>query len=96
MIEIRVRVAGVEAPDCVFARFTITGPSGKGEPTVDRMKLRCGQSLSLFAIVPGGDELGCSESPGTMDLHVEVEIQGVGVGTADIAAQYEDYENCYG
>ena len=96
MLEIRVRVSGAPAPDCVFARFTLTGPNGEGEPTVDRMKLRCGQSLSLFAIVPGGGELGCAESPGTVDLDITVEIQGIGAGTAHVAAEYQDYENCYG
>jgi hypothetical protein len=100
MIEVRIRVTGVDVadlPDCVFARFTLTGPNGDGEPTVDRMALHCGESLSLLAIVPDtGLDLGCMEAPGTLPLDVTVEIQGVGQTTVPVTVAYGEYEYCYG
>jgi hypothetical protein len=99
MIGIRIRVAGTEAPPgCVVARLTLedAGGAGPGEATIDRVLLRCGQSSSLFAIVPDDGNLGCMEAAGELDLEVLVEVEGIGAASATVPVAYGEYENCYG
>ncbi len=80
MVEFRMRVGCAQVPDCVFVRTTITVDEGEREPSVNRVRLHCGESLSVFAIPPTPcNYLG---DRGVVDAQIEVSVQGVGTGVA--------------
>lgn len=78
MIPVRLRVTGVEAPDCVIVRLTLHRGAESSEPTAGRVALHCGESLTVFAILPWE----CGQQ--SVDLRVDAEIDGIASATARI------------
>lgn len=89
MMEIRIRIGCVEAPECVFVRTTIE-ILGDAEPTVSRIALHCGESLSVWVIVGAP----CDDEREFADAEVTVEIPGI--GTAEAIVQVPSSSCDYG
>ena len=74
MIFYRVEVDGQDIPGCISLRTTVT-PAGMAPSSVDRpVRLRCGESLSMYVVLPEG---GC-ESSEPVETTVQIEVEGIG------------------
>lgn len=78
MIPVRLRVTGVDAPECVIVRLTLRRGVETSEPTAGRVALHCGESLAVFALLPWE----CGQQ--SVDLRVEAEVEGIASATARI------------
>ncbi len=98
MIAFRIDLEGAPAPPgCVLARFVLLSEAeGSSEATVDRIRLRCGQSLPTYAIVPFGGDLACATEAGEIPIRIEVVIEGIGEATVDVVVHYGIDEACWG
>jgi hypothetical protein len=86
----RLAIAGVETPpECIGARITVTA-DGVAAPVQEvRIALHCGVSLPVYAILPTEY---CE--PATIPVELQVEIEGVGTGTASV--QFTTEGKCVG
>jgi len=85
MVPYRVRVSGVDA-SCIRIDTTLTLAAKSAAPTPNAIVLRCGESLSIYDIVPV-DLLDCQVNEQLVDLDILVEVQGVGSATAHVTLQ---------
>jgi len=93
MLAFRLRIAGAEAPGCVLTATTLSEPSTMEMGATDRgrVALHCGETLATFAIVPFA---GVDCDARIFDVHLEVVVDGVGTGTADVT--FMGGQACYG
>jgi hypothetical protein len=79
MISYRVRVLGDAPPACVTVRAQSMLDEEGPVPTMRPVKLRCGESLPIYEILPGDPCV-------TRDyaVHLDIEVVGVGRGAADL------------
>lgn len=74
MIFYRIQLDGEDLPDCVQIDSTLTPVGLYEESLVSNVRLRCGESLSLYIIVPYGT---CEETE-PIDSVLRVAIEGIG------------------
>lgn len=74
MIFYRIQLDGEDLPDCVQIDSTLTPVGLYEESLVSNVKLRCGESLRLYIIVPFGT---CEETE-PIDSVLRVAIDGIG------------------
>lgn len=76
MVFYRLKLGGPELPTCVGLTVSVESPLFfEPFPYTDSVVLRCGQSLSMYTIVPYGE---CTTTEGTFDATVRVTVAGVG------------------
>jgi hypothetical protein len=90
MVFYRIAVDGQELPGCVEVDASLTPVGLSPESLKGNVRLRCGESLRLYLIVPYGT---CEETePVDTVLHVEV----AGVGTTEVTLQVPPEAFCGG
>ncbi len=83
MVPYRVRVTGVDA-SCIQIDTTLILESKSSAATPNAIRLRCGESLSVYDIVPI-DLLDCGANfDAPVNLDIQVDVQGVGSATAHL------------
>lgn len=74
MIFYRVQLDGEDLPGCVLVRTTIAAEGVAPETTTGAVRLRCGETLGMYIIVPYGDCENTEPVPTTLT----VEVEGIG------------------
>ena len=93
MIFFRVRIDGEEVPSCVQTRTTFTAPNLYSNETVVRnVRLRCGESLAMYIVVPYGD----CEAGGMIDSNFTLEIDGAGSFSVDLQVPADAFCPAFG
>lgn len=79
MLPFRLRVSGVEAPDCLGVSVSMSVGGIDGDPAGQRVTMHCGESLGIYAVVPAGMcEIG------VLSAHLEADVAGIGTTNADV------------
>jgi hypothetical protein len=81
MLAYRVRIAGVDVPDCLHVDATVSVNSTVAPPATSRVTMHCEESLAVYAVLPYDDAL-CN--PGSFDVGITVDVQGVGTASATL------------
>ena len=93
MIGMRLQITGADPPDCVVAHTSTTVDGGAPMTSDVRVRMRCGESLGVLAILPGWDAF--CESVGTHALAVEVSVEGVGTASAEASFEIRELDSDY-
>jgi len=80
MMSLRIRVTGVEAPECIMTAITLTS----GATIRDRTVFRCGETLPLLVVVPF--DL-CTPEAALIPVDIRVELEGIGSVTAHVSVE---------
>lgn len=76
MVFYRLKLAGPELPTCVGLTITLESPMfTEPLPQEATVVLRCGQSLSMYSVIPSGD---CTSSEPMFEATLRVLVDGVG------------------
>jgi len=90
MVWFVVRVNGQEPPECARVTSDLVGEVFfDHNPQVSDVKLRCGASLGMYAVVPHADCESLEEGS-TFDVTFTVDVQGIGEASHPIRLRYED------
>ena len=84
MLEFRLKLDGIEAIECVSYQMTAELSAGTNAETAGTVKLRCGESLGMYLILPM-EFIDCDES--LFDLHIAIMVEGFGTRTYDVQFQ---------
>jgi hypothetical protein len=82
MIYYRLALDTDAPPTCVNVRATIAAPGIPPETSTETVRLRCGESLRMYVVVPAGP---CEGSTAPVDTTVHVEVDGVGEADVTLA-----------
>ncbi|MCC7541959.1 MAG: hypothetical protein IT379_37410 [Deltaproteobacteria bacterium] len=82
MLYFRVRVVGDDVPDCVQMNATVALDGGEPAPAIVAVRLHCGQSYRLVAILADNP---CAAGDHAVSLTVELE--GIGTTTVDLVME---------
>lgn len=80
MVHYRVRIDGEDVPDCVMTHRSMAPEGMEPYAVSSPVTLRCGESLRMYLILPGGDCSVTEPVPTTLS----VDVVGVGTGTAQV------------
>lgn len=87
MLFYRVKLTGPELPICVALTVRLESPVFEDAfPGHETVVLRCGQSLSIYTIIPYGD---CASDDEYFDASFRVDVQGVGSVSKSLKLPYE-------
>lgn len=92
MVFYRIAVDGEELPSCVEVDASLTPVGFSPESLKHNVRLRCGESLRLYLIVPFGT---CEETE-PVDTVLRVEVAGVGATEATLAIPPEAFCGGFG
>ena len=90
MVQYRIQVSGVDAPDCIRAITTIDAAVIEPVSEPRTLRLRCGVTLGVFSVVPSSTTT-CPDPDTPVETTITVDIAGVGTGTATVSLPGEAY-----
>jgi hypothetical protein len=79
MITYRMTVTGADELECVKIETTLSIPGETSAPTPMPVKLRCGNTLTLFSIIPFS-----LIEPRLLDVTLDVQVTGIGSAQAAV------------
>jgi hypothetical protein len=91
MLEFRLEVADVEAPECLSYQMTAELSAGTNAQAAGTVRLRCGKSLAMYIILPL-EIIDCDTS--LFDLHLTLTIPGLGERVYDLT--FRGGDACFG
>ena len=81
MFFFRIRISGVDAPDCVRAVTTFEASVIETVMEPRTLRLRCGSSLGVFTIVPTATA-DCPMDP--VEVTFTLDVSGIATGSATL------------